>query len=180
MEELRAGRRAGEDAPAGRRSLRATVCGRRLPSRIKERLAALSLSRTTCHFEQDATSPSWGMLAAAELVRCEDNFGMLSKHFQDSDQVSEGEAVAMLQACGFSAEACAEILHEALMVSDDLCGDAGGGEEQQANTSLSDKEHGIGSESLAAEDWKCRWDSDSPATLPPGSHLHDVSIFEEQ
>ena len=76
------------------------------------------------------------MLAAAELARCEDNFGMLSKHFQDSDQVSEGEAVAMLQACGFSAEACAEILHEALMVADDLCGDAGGGEEQQANTSL--------------------------------------------
>jgi hypothetical protein len=48
---------------------------------------------------------------------------MLSKPFQDSDQVSEGEAVAMLQACGFSAEACTEILHEALMVaaSPDQC-----------------------------------------------------------
>ena len=60
---------------------------------------------------------------AAELARCADNFGMLSKPFQDSDQVSEGEAVAMLQACGFSAEACTEILHEALMVaaSPDQC-----------------------------------------------------------
>ena len=49
---------------------------------------------------------------AHELTRCQANFDKLSKHFQISDQVSEEEAVAMLQTCGFSSAACDEILHE--------------------------------------------------------------------
>ena len=54
----------------------------------------------------------WGDSTAHELARCQANFDKLSKHFQTSDQVSEDEAVAMLQTCGFSSELCAEILHE--------------------------------------------------------------------
>ena len=60
---------------------------------------------------------------AAELARCAANFDILSKPFQDSDQVSEGEAVALLKACGFSAQACTELLRDALLVaaSPDQC-----------------------------------------------------------
>jgi len=54
----------------------------------------------------------WGDPTAHELARCQANFDKLSKHFQTSDQVSEDEAVAMLQTCGFSSEVCDEILHE--------------------------------------------------------------------
>ena len=49
---------------------------------------------------------NWGDSIAHELARCQANFDKLSKHFQTSDQVSEDEAVAMLQKCGFSSEVC--------------------------------------------------------------------------
>jgi hypothetical protein len=64
----------------------------------------------------DATSAPWSAVTA-ELARCAHNFGLLSKPFQDSDQVSEGEAVALLQACGFSAQDCTELVRDALMVA---------------------------------------------------------------
>ena len=71
----------------------------------------------SAHLPDDAVDAFQPALTAAELALCEDKFGLLSKQFHDSDQISEGEAVAMLQASGFSAKACAEILHEALTVA---------------------------------------------------------------
>ena len=68
----------------------------------------------------DATSAPWSAVTA-ELARCADKFGLLSKPFQDSDQVSEGEAVAMLQACGFSAQDCTEIVRDMVAASPDHC-----------------------------------------------------------
>ena len=70
----------------------------------------------------DATSAPWSAVAA-QLVRCAANFDLLSKPFPDSDEVSEGEAVALLKACGFSAQDCTELLRDTLMVdaSPDQC-----------------------------------------------------------
>ena len=63
------------------------------------------------HSPDHATSAPRSAVAA-QLVRCAANFDLLSKPFPDSDEVSEGEAVALLKACGFSAQDCTELLRD--------------------------------------------------------------------
>ena len=70
---------------------------------------ALSLSSSmTCHFSRDPTKVE--RTSDTGLARSASKFSVLSQNFEDSDQVSEEQAMDMLQVCGFSKEACVEIL----------------------------------------------------------------------